>query len=691
MDSSVTPNTDNNEPKFFCKVHGKPILRLNLKSENQKFKLLCEQCLEELDSIRSSKADSVSSFITPENYKIFDNKIIQFKDFQQKKIKEVRKCLSSVEDVFDDLVVSLHRRKKNLKDLLKTEIDHQNEVYSQVDITYQKYQKNFQILLAGNSSEEALNECLKLFSELEKKTNAKNSIENDAADSKRLIELFTNTSNILTQTYKSLEEMFEKFIGQNLTPTPQTDRPSHHTRELSPLKNVTPRQYARSNIKSKSSLSPSPSIPRESLATQRSVISPMRPNKPATTNMNNSLSISPLRPVSHSSALLRSIVNRSSSIPKKDSPQSNVHNSAAQVMLPSVNQSLRYGNRYEPNGPESNVVVFDDEILRSGRKTVDTAISSHKLETKMKSVDTMTYIVEKQILVYGGQLRGDQHTSLVFYRLDGSPKILKTATAHSQQITSLTYTSGKLFSSSKDSQVKVWDVESYYPQLILKHNSAVLGVVFYANKNIVFTHGSFLDIRVWDLNDLSDKYIKVRGASDITRLHFVESREWLIASNGQDGSIHIVDYRAESTIIELAGQSQMGYDDMEFDTEKNRLLTVACDGIVKIWNFETDSPFLEKTIPFKYKGGYTSVNSLVVDFKEDLLFLTNSRNMFWVGKISQGCMLGFLNWLEVDVKNIHKIIYVKKRQWILAANKNNGKIAIVNLKELKKTALEPLS
>lgn len=78
-------------------------------------------------------------------------------------------------------------------------------------------------------------------------------------------------------------------------------------------------------------------------------------------------------------------------------------------------------------------------------------------------------------------------------------------------------------------------------------------------------------------------------------------------------SIHIIDYKTGDTIIKLSRHSQMGYDEMEFNTERNRLLTVACDKIVRIWNFQRGNRLLQKRIFFKYKGGCTSTKSLVVD------------------------------------------------------------------------------
>lgn len=673
---------DSSGNQFICKAHKKPIVYINLKEENSKFRLFCSDCMRELERMRSTTNEALSSFITKDKYNYFDEPMSQFKEFQQQKIKGLKAFISSIESEFDELIESLNSKKHQLKELLRVEMEHQNEILSQLCVSHKKYQLCFQSLLLGGADEELLKTCADLYTEIDAKTSNRFSAKNDSPESKRVLQLYYGVQTLLAKTVKSLNELFpqqtsqisqtsfDTIIPKKLVFYPPVTLPNDQS--PSPQRAITSR---RSNN-------------REMLLPQRN---PTSPSPRKSNEFNNTRLRFPQRTlmVTKSNSRYTSkgmgdgVMNSARSNSKEVTPRPRSRNSEEfqfrRTITPAPQTNTIVSTR---ESPVNNQLVFDEEVLKSERKVLNTPINSHVLETKMKTIDTMTYIVEKQLLVYAGPLVGDQHSSLVFYKMDSEPKILKVCSAHSQTVTALVCLSRKLFSCSKDCQVKLWDTDNFVPLLILKHLSCVIGITLYEKKNLAFTYGQFPDIRVWNLSDLTDWYIKLKTDNYVSQLHFIEKREWLVATNGQTGTIYIMDYNNGGEMLyELAGQSS-GYDAMEFDAERDRLLTIASDGILKIWNFETADPYVEKTIPFKYKGGYYSTNSLIVDFKTDMVYVTNSRNNFWIGNIAEGTMVGFLNWIDVGVKNIHKIVHIKRRQWILAANKNNGKIAIINLKEL---------
>lgn len=703
------------ENRLECRLHYKPIKSVTLRESGRDYKMHCEDCLHEQDKSKTRNG-STTNFLIPENCHIFDEQMRQFKDAQLEKVTNIKNYLSSLEKTFEEFIEIVRNKKTALQEALQLEFDTQNDIISQAETNYKTYQQHFKNLLRGIGDERLLEETIQLYFEVSRNTNLQTGFKLENQEFRKTSDLFNSFSTLLLTTKKTLEEFFiqakpphsiESFRSKKSFFRPPRDVSPLLSRKIESSYNSNnnkseAEQSYRGQLSNRSSVSPnlakrkssktlfpmyrpSYTVKRASSTSNKENSSFARYN-PAV-NPSTSRDISPnYSSLGHNNSTHNA--NNASTL-KAGTPRSDIYGPKSNVFdtprggLPHLKES-----HHLKDSPSSKKVVFDDEKLRLTKQIVDTPINCHMLETKMKSIDAMTYLPKKQLLVYGGSLHGDQHTSIVFYRMDSSPKVLKTTSAHSQTITALVYVGKMFFSCSKDCLVKLWDLTNFVPLLILKHSSAVLGVTIHEKRNIAFTYGHFPDVRVWDLNDLSDWFIKIKKSNFVTQLHFVETREWLVATNGQSGVINVIDYRSGDTLFELDDQSPAGYDDLDFDVERNRLLTAGSDGAIKIWNFETGDPFLEKTINFKYKGGYTSTNSLLADFKEDLLFMTNSRNNFWVGKISEGVMVGFLNWMEVGVKNIHKILYIKKRQWILAANRNNGKIAIISLKEIKKNFLE---
>mgnify|MGYP000937289246 FL=1 len=666
------------DPQFLCKTHGKPIQRVNLKSENVKFKIFCDDCLKEIDAVRFQKGDTIASFLTRENYHYFDEHIVQFRDFQHQKIKSLTQCISLTDKMFREFIETIQLKKTQLIDLLRSELDHQNELLSTLHINYKKYQHSFQELLSGNYDENLLKECINLFSEIDKRTTNRHSTKNDTPQSKYVLELYNASSNLISRTQKSLEELFTNSNANNNSSVASWKRspirpPTSSAKDISPRITRPIASNGQTTIEKQLSARGGSHSPLKPVGYSNDTIFPAKNSWTFGRGSNR-----------YNSAKFSMIGSKGSLTPRSQEPSPHPQSKRSD---PISNWNSANTMKDPQMSPIRAHVTFEGEEQKSPEKNSEKKLQSHNLETNMKSVDTMTYLPDKQLLVYGGPMKGDQHTSIVFYKIDANPRVLKTCGAHSQGITALVYTSKKLFSCSKDCQVKLWDTDNFLPLLILKHSAVVLGVAMSNAKNFAFTHGQFLDIRVWDLKDLSDWYIKLRTTHFITQLYFVEAREWLVAVAARSGNIYVVDYKSGDTLLELSGQSA-GYDEVDFEHEKSRLLTAASDGVIKIWNFESVDPCLEKAVSFKYQGGYMPTNSLIVDYKEDLLFLNNSKGHLWVGKLSEESVVGFVNWAEEGSKNVHKILYVRKRQWILAANKTNGHITIINLKDLKKMTNE---
>ena len=646
-----------NSQIFECKFHHQPIIHMKFDkadgTRSQKFKFFCEECIRELEMLKFQAGDSPSNFITTKNLTLFDDFLKQLESELEYKQKAARAVLSSFELTVESMVSFLNQFKEKIKGRLTDELSVAINHLSKIKAQHKQYHQLMDELLKGSTDENALQKAVDLFSDLSVIKNTTSIPELQiptrtqeiAQWSKtQLMELRVNLEDLLLQREETVTEdskspHFNDRQSQNFDPyRPKSvnDRSTvyKHRRIASHKPKLQQQQFFES-VETRVSTSPVYDG-RESLNTSQQRISyggNARSTTPTRTNRSQ-----------------KSIILRKSDI-----------------------------------GPlsERRQMVFDEEAFRSQRLTEDTPINCHQFETNMKNIDTMVYISELSVLVYAGPIKGEQHHSLVFYKMDKTPTVLKVASAHTLAITSLHTCPEFLISCSKDAQVKLWNLATLSCEVILKHSSAVLGVTYYSKKKVAFTYGLFPDIRMWNLNDMSDRYIKIPNSSHISRLYFIENREWLIVVNGNTGQVCVLEFKSGDMLFEFGGNTACMYDEMEFDVERNLMVTVSTDGALKIWNFNVAEPYVEKTIVFKYKGGLTSTNSFVVDFKEDLVFITNSNNNFWVGKLSDGVLAGFLNWIEVGVKNIHRIIYVKRRQWILAANKNNGKIAIVDLKQIK--------
>lgn len=313
------------------------------------------------------------------------------------------------------------------------------------------------------------------------------------------------------------------------------------------------------------------------------------------------------------------------------------------------------------------------------------------IDTKMKVIEAMTYLPHEDVIVIGGVIRGDQFHKLAFQKINPAPVVTKLLTAHSNTINSLVGSQHYLFSCAKDKMIKVWELSSYDCIMVLKHESNVTGMLYDDTSGTLYSHGNFLDIRVWDLmKKKEDAPIKV-PTNQISQVCFVtsnkeEGRRWIAAGCEQTGKIFLMDPKTGNAILELEGHAPVPFVSIVHFTGPNLLVGSSTDGLVKIWDLnKVQPPLLSRIMHFNSKTSPFVITSMAAGNSDGLIFLANSTHGIMAGTATESKLQGQIRFDDDGILQHFKLLYLDEKGILLSANKFNGRLVVINVSSMRNT------
>lgn len=643
---------------FVCEVHRKPVKYLATDGVNSfhkhKLNVLCEDCIHELKILSSASKDTPDNFLSTDNLHCFVHPIKTLKQKLELKQNSIKSSLSSFDRAVENTIEFLNQFKEKVTEKLHHEFSAISNHLSKLTSRHKQYQQLMQELLQGSSESTTLQQAIEIYSELSAETKS-----HGAPD-------FTYPIQTQISVQKCTEQLSEL-----------KTRLEEYFRTLEPHFNV-------QNAIASPVCNSVSSRGRPERTRPKSVSTTRRPSTRMSGQQFTTLETFSERIEMQPNFMRDTLDSFQTLSSMRESRYSNNTAKTTREHTPTVSPRLTWRRNTKSPLTQRIRKASEDTSLTLSIAPRIAQLSCHYLETKMKIIDTLTYIPKIKTLAYAGCLKGQQFHSIVFYKLSSSPKISKIVDAHSHKITALYACNNIMISCSKDALAKVWDLTTLECQMVLKHTSAVFGAAFDSRKNIVFTFGMFSNIRVWNLDQMTDYFIKAPITNQVSHLYYLESREWLLTADKDNGRINILDYSTESAVYTYVPTDQCVYNEVQFDYETSQIITISNEGLLKVWKLTETTIQVERVLILKEKGGQSRTN-LAVDLKHELIFISNSSDNLWIGKLTDGESDGILNWVETGVKNIRQILYMKKQKWVLVTNRIDGKIAIIQAEKVKET------
>jgi len=275
--------------------------------------------------------------------------------------------------------------------------------------------------------------------------------------------------------------------------------------------------------------------------------------------------------------------------------------------------------------------------------------------------------------------------SKVIYRWNiRSGKLENEFKGHTHSISAHVFSkdSKRLFSSSYDKSIIIWDLKLGLGSQNKGHSSAVTDVIFTAKNRHLITAGANNEIYIWD--SITGKHIKtLKGHSEPVRALSISMDSQLLASVGNDHTVRIWNIEEGKNKFEFELNSHHNdVVDVAFSpVSKWTLATASFDDTVKIWNIATG-----KVLHTLY--GH-SLPVISISFSPDGKVLASvgrdSKIILW--NVRTGKKIKELN--EADTKSIafspngKLLAFADKVKGIQLWNVKSGKIRNFNVEKLE--------
>ena len=144
--------------------------------------------------------------------------------------------------------------------------------------------------------------------------------------------------------------------------------------------------------------------------------------------------------------------------------------------------------------------------------------------------------------------------------------------------------SGKIVTSSDDSTIKIWDIDSHNCLCSIKDQGLILCLLEF-NQDKILAGNNVNNIQLWDINDSnhSENIYTFKGHSSSVNC-LVKCNDELFASASKDNYIRIWNYVNRKCIKKLEGHNNSIYS-LALLLEK-RLCSGSADCTIKIWSLE---------------------------------------------------------------------------------------------------------
>ncbi|CAG9310219.1 unnamed protein product [Blepharisma stoltei] len=158
---------------------------------------------------------------------------------------------------------------------------------------------------------------------------------------------------------------------------------------------------------------------------------------------------------------------------------------------------------------------------------------------------------------------------------------------HTDAITILksTYDRKNIISASKDSTLRIWNLEGTRKEAVLQGHTRRVTCFDVTNDNFVVISGS-LDktIRIWDFEKCNEKAVLEGHSKGISSLK-ISNNCCLLASGSVDGEIRIWNLKERALEAVLEGHSA-SVRHMIFTQDNNFMISASKDGTVRVWNIK---------------------------------------------------------------------------------------------------------
>lgn len=316
-------------------------------------------------------------------------------------------------------------------------------------------------------------------------------------------------------------------------------------------------------------------------------------------------------------------------------------------------------------------------------------LSLETMDTKMKTIDAMTYLPTLDAVVLGGMVKGDQFHKLVFQKLSPAPVVTKILNAHANTINNVLGSEHYLFSCSKDKMIKIWELSSYDCLMVLKHESSVSGMLYDDLSGTLYSYGTFLDMRVWNLPKKKEIAPLKVPTSQVSQACFVGSnkedgRKWIAVGCELTGKVYLMDIKSGYPILEFESHASVGYMSLVHYSDSNLLVGSSVDGLVKIWDLnKVQPPFLSRVMYFNSRSGTSVITSVTNGMSDGLVFLANSTNVIMVGTATETRLQGLVKFDEENIFQHSKLLYIDQKGILISINKFNGRLVLINVSSLR--------
>ena len=166
------------------------------------------------------------------------------------------------------------------------------------------------------------------------------------------------------------------------------------------------------------------------------------------------------------------------------------------------------------------------------------------------------------------------------------PQPTRVLEGHSDIVTCLACDRGVLASGSKDTTVRLWDMESGKTRHVLKgHTRMVTAVAFSPDGRIIATSADDRLIRLWDVATGKEKAVLKGHRDDVHGLAFAPDGKTLASASG-DYTVRLWDLASEKEVASLAGHTE-AVNDVAFSPDGKTLASAGWDKTVRLWDVET--------------------------------------------------------------------------------------------------------
>ena len=253
-----------------------------------------------------------------------------------------------------------------------------------------------------------------------------------------------------------------------------------------------------------------------------------------------------------------------------------------------------------------------------------------------------------------------------------------------------------LVSGSKDSTIKIWDLQGYTIIRSLKgHSSAISQVLYSPNGEFIASVSVDGTIIVWDMNERGSLYTELnyqqqndgKQQSNIYAVAFHPYKNMLISA-GKDGYIRIWDIEKAQAIKEI--KTQQIINSIAYSPDGSYFVSGGTDNIVRFWDLQSD---LAKENANKYplqgfRRHYGDINALA--FSSDGKYLASASDDCTIIVYSlddlakaktheEGKQASYV--LKGHASNVYAINFSADSQYIISSSADES-IKIWNVKKL---------